>query len=143
MPQLGVVGEVADEADGCLGHGPAPSCCLAGRSALPWSRGTVGRAGCTVTTARGGASEVGHGSGCRAGSALGGRVVGGSACRRVGLPAPSGQLPPPGRGGRTRLPPQGRLLPVPGADAVSSGGSRRPWRRRGPCHPASVARPGR
>ena len=40
-----VVGEVAGEAHGGLGHGPAPSWCLAGRSALPWNRGDGGHRG--------------------------------------------------------------------------------------------------
>jgi hypothetical protein len=34
VADLRVVGEVAGEADAGLGHGPAPSCCLAGQSAL-------------------------------------------------------------------------------------------------------------
>jgi hypothetical protein len=36
VADLGVVGEVAGEADGCLGHGAAPFGCLSGRSALPF-----------------------------------------------------------------------------------------------------------
>jgi hypothetical protein len=45
VADLGVVGEVAGEADAGLGHGPAPSWCLAGRSALPLEPGDGGHRG--------------------------------------------------------------------------------------------------
>src|SRR5215207_11006514 len=45
MPQLGVVGEVAGEAHGCLGHDSALLDCLAGRSALPLEPGDGGHRG--------------------------------------------------------------------------------------------------
>ena len=45
VADLGVVGEVAGEADAGLGHGPAPFGCLAGRSALPLDRGDGGHQG--------------------------------------------------------------------------------------------------
>jgi hypothetical protein len=45
VADLGVVGEVASEAHGWLGHGSAPSWCLAGRSALPLEPGDGGRRG--------------------------------------------------------------------------------------------------
>jgi hypothetical protein len=49
VADLGLVGEVAGEADRCLGHGPAPPCCLAGRAALPLDPGTVDTEACRET----------------------------------------------------------------------------------------------
>src|SRR4029453_4883440 len=57
VPQLGGVGEVTGEADACLGHGPAPSCWLAGRAAPPLGRGPVD----TVAGVVGGALAAGVG----------------------------------------------------------------------------------
>jgi hypothetical protein len=45
VADLGVVGEVAGEAHGCLGHGCIPPECLAGRSALPLEPGDGGHRG--------------------------------------------------------------------------------------------------
>jgi len=45
VPELGVVGQVAGEAHGCLGHDSALLDCLAGRSALPLEPGDGGHRG--------------------------------------------------------------------------------------------------
>jgi hypothetical protein len=95
VADLRVVGQVAGEAHGCLGHGPAPSCCLGGRSALPLDRGDGGHRG-MPRESQGQAVEptksaidqprrpwVGSGAG----------LVGGACAWGSGMPAPSGQIP--------------------------------------------------
>jgi hypothetical protein len=113
IANLGLVGEVAGEAHGCLGHGLAPFCCLAGRSALPLEPGDGGRRGMpkghqgqAVEPTKSAIDQgrrpwVGSGAGL-VGGAL---AAGGRACQH----RPARSLHP-GRGGRTRLPPRGPLV---------------------------------
>src|SRR5215208_7120577 len=49
VPNLGVLGEVAGEADGCLGHGPALLNAWPGGLPCPWNRGTVDTVACQET----------------------------------------------------------------------------------------------
>src|SRR5215211_46875 len=49
VPQLGVVGEVAGEADACLGHGVPLSVAWPGGLPCPWNRGTVDTVACRQT----------------------------------------------------------------------------------------------
>jgi hypothetical protein len=62
IADLGVVGEVAGEADGCLGHGVPLPVAWPGGLPCPWTRGTVDTVACRE--AAGGkqrSNEVGHG----------------------------------------------------------------------------------
>ena len=115
VADLGVVGEVAGEADAGLGHGAAPSCCLAGRSARP--RGTGGRwmpwhaesrQGQAVEPTKSADGSTAGMLGSGAGLVGGALAAGGRACQH----RPARSLHP-GRGGRTRLPPRGPLAARP------------------------------
>ena len=72
--------------------------CLAGRSSCPWNRGTVDTVACRQTTRgkrRSQRSRPLH-QGCRPWARLGCRVGWWRACGwGSGMPAPSGQIPPP------------------------------------------------
>jgi len=111
VADLGVVGEVAGEAHGWLGHGVPLSVVWPGGLLCPWNRGrrTPWHAE-RAPGASGGANEVGNGSrlpsglGSGAGLVGGALVPGGRACQH----RPARSLHP-GRGGRTRLPPRGPL----------------------------------
>jgi len=111
VADLGVVGEVAGEAHGWLGHGVPLSVVWPGGLLCPWNRGrrTPWHAE-RAPGASGGANEVGNGSrlpsglGSGAGLVGGALVAGGRACQH----RPARSLHP-GRGGRTRLPPRGPL----------------------------------
>jgi hypothetical protein len=97
VPDLGLVGEVAGEAHARLGHGPAPSCCLAGRSALPLEPGDGGHRG-MPRDHQGQAVEPTKSAQpdqppAQAGSRA--ELVGGRLRLGVGHPVPSGQIPPP------------------------------------------------
>jgi hypothetical protein len=101
------------------GHGRCHSAlrCLAGRSVLPLDQGDGGRRsrppGHQGASDR--ANEVGHASSQLSMLSLGPGLVGGAlaaggrACQHRGARSLH-----PGRGGRTRLPPRGRLLPASG-----------------------------
>src|SRR5829696_1590597 len=98
VADLRVLGQVAGEAHAGLGHDPAPSCCLAGRSALPLEP-RDGRHRGMPPDRRGQAmeptkwpdeSESPAVAGSGAGLVGGALAVGGRACH-----LPSGQMPPP------------------------------------------------
>jgi hypothetical protein len=110
VADLRVLGEVASEADRCLG--PAPSCAWPGGLPCPWNRGDGGHRGMppgdqgqapepTKSAMR---SKVPSALGSRAGLVAGALGAGGRACQH----RPARSLHP-GRGGRTRLPPRGPL----------------------------------
>jgi hypothetical protein len=97
VADLGVVGEVAGEAHGWLGHGVPLSVVWPGGLLCPWNRGrrTPWHAE-RAPGASGGANEVGHGSRLPSGLGSGAGLVGGAlVAGGSGMPAPSGQIPPP------------------------------------------------
>jgi hypothetical protein len=134
-----VVGEVAPKltlASVMVG----PSWCLAGRSALPLEPGDGGHRGMPQDR-QGQATEptksamhelAGRGR-------LRSRVGRRGACGwGLGMPAPSGQIPPPGCGRRTRPPTRAACRPVPGRDGERLAGCGRSMdsaRCLGGCHP--------
>jgi hypothetical protein len=131
VTDLGLVGEVAGEAHGGLGHGSCPFL-LPGRAVCP-ALGPGGR--WTPWHARrppeasGGANEVGHVSGLPADGRLGCRVGWWGACGwGSGMPAPSGQIPPPWAWWENEAPAtRAARRPVPGS-------SRRVFLHRVGCH---------
>jgi hypothetical protein len=122
VADLGLVGEVAGEAHGCLGHGASPFCCLAGGLPCPWTRGTVDAVayrespGGKRWSQRSRPPDEGAGRGrlgCRVGWWTRLRLGAGHARSR-----PARSLHP-GRGGRSRLPPR-ELLAARLRQAVGS-----------------------
>jgi hypothetical protein len=124
VPQLGLVGEVAGEADGGLGHAAALLNAWPGGLPCPWNRGRWTPWHATRPTgASDRANEVGQGSGLLSLLGSGAELVGGAcgwgrACQH----RPARSLHP-GRGGRTRLPPRELLAARP---RLSRSGSRPP-----------------
>src|SRR5215207_11126173 len=136
-----VVGEVAGEAHGGIGHGAL--CCLAGRSTLPlgpggrWTPWHAER----PPAESGGANEVGHRS--RPPTHGSARVPGWLVeCLPLGsgMPAPSGQIPPPWAWWENEAPTTRAVCRlVPGSSRTTVGGPAArcaarpcssPWRRR-------------
>ena len=108
---LGLVGEVAGEADARPRSCPAPSCCLAGRSALPLEPGDGGHRGMPRDhRGKRWSQRVGRGSGLPAVAAQVLSWLGGACGWGSGMQHRPARSLHPGRGWRTRLPP--RELPA-------------------------------
>src|SRR5512133_1625925 len=131
VADLGILGEVAGKAHGCLGHASA-LLELSGRAVCPalgpggrWTPWHAER----TSGASGGANEVGHGSRLPADGRLGCRVGWWGACGwGSGMPAPSGQIPPPWAWWENEAPAtRAARRPVPGS-------SRRVFLHRVGCH---------
>src|SRR5215217_2724740 len=136
VPNLGVLGEVAGEADGCLGHGPALLNAWPGGLPCPWTRGTVDTVACARPPgASDRANEVGPtGSTADHGVGSGAGLVGGRLRLGVGHASP--------------VRPDPSTLDVMGERGYSYTTCRRLLRRRGIAHtiPTRVdqrGRPGR
>ena len=125
VADLGVVGEVAGEAHAGLGHGASLPDCLAGRSALPLEPGDGGYRGMprdhqgqatepTKSAMRSSSPAIGR---------LGCRVGWWSACGwGSGMPAPSGQIPPPWAWWENEAPTtRAARRPVPGSSRRMAG----------------------
>jgi hypothetical protein len=95
VPQLGVVGQVAGEAHACLGHGASllnawPAVCPALGTGGRWTpRHAQGHQGQAAEPTKSAIDQVAE----RARSGAG--LVGGACGWGSGMPAPSGQIPPP------------------------------------------------
>src|SRR4029450_11730426 len=117
VADLGVVGEVTGEADAGLGHGVPLPVAWPGGLPCPWNQGTVDAVACRKTTRGRRQNQRSRPDWIRspANGRLGCRVGWRSACGwGSGMPAPSGQIPPPWAGrGNEGPPPRERSVAAP------------------------------